>query len=356
MKEITIGKRKIGGSDPCFIIAEISCNHQQKFEQAVGLIKAAVDAGADAIKLQTYTPDTMTIDSDKKWFFVAGEGDNPVSWKRKNLYNLYKEAYTPWDWQPKLKKIAEELGVICLSTPFDPTAVDFLEKLEMPAYKIAAYESTFIPLLERVAKTKKPVIMSVGFATLEEIELSIKTLRENGAREIALLHCTTSYKEEADARSTNLRTMFDLKERFDVVVGFSDNMGGIDAPVLAAAMGAAIIEKHLVIEHDEKILDDRFSLDKEQFREMIKKIRENEKLIGKVKYGTRTEAEEHNKHLRRSIFVIKNMKKGERFTEENIGCIRPDYGLETRYWKDILGKKASKDIERGTPVDWSLLE
>ncbi|MBI5227908.1 pseudaminic acid synthase [Candidatus Micrarchaeota archaeon] len=355
-KEITIGTRKIGSDHPCFIIAEVSCNHQQKFDQAVEIIKAAVEAGADAVKLQTYTPDTMTIDSDKKWFFVAGEGDNPDSWKGKNLYNLYKEAYTPWDWQPKLKKIAEELGVMFLSTPFDLTAVDFLEKLDVPAYKISAYESTFLPLLERVSKTKKPIIMSVGFATVEEIELSVKTLRENGAREIVLLHCTTSYKEQADKESSNLRTMLDLKERFNVASGFSDNMGGIDAPILAAAMGACIIEKHIVLKHDEEILDDRFSLDKEEFAVMVQKIRRNEELMGKTKYGTRTDAEAHNKNLRRSIFAIKDIKCGEKITSENIGCIRPAYGLETKYWKQILGKKAATDIEMGTPLDWNLVK
>lgn len=355
MAEIKIGNKKIGGNNPCFIIAEISANHQQNFEKAVELIKCAVEAGADAIKLQTYTPDTMTIDSDKKWFLVAAGGENPDSWKGKNLYNLYKEAYTPWDWQPKLKKIIEDLGVIFLSTPFDVSAVDFLEKLKVPAYKISAYEATFVPLLERVAKTKKPIIMSVGFATQDEIEFSLKILRRNGANQIILLHCTTSYKEKADKTSTNLRTMLDLKSKFGVEIGFSDNMGGIETSILAAAMGAVIIEKHIVLEHDEAILDNRFSLDGEEFGELVRNIRKNEELMGAVKYGTRTDAEAHNKHLRRSIFVIKDIKKGEKFSKENIRCIRPDYGLETKFWKKVLGKKASKNVEKGTPLSKSLI-
>ncbi len=355
MKKFKIADREIGEGCPTFIIAEVSCNHQQKFEQAVAIIKAAAEAGADAIKLQTYTPDTMTIDSDKKWFFVAGKGENPDSWKGKTLYNLYKEAYTSWDWQPKLKKIAEDLGVLFLSTPFDISAVDFLEKMGVSAYKISSYEATFIPLLERVAKTKKPIIMSVGFASLEEIEFSLKILRKNGATDIVLLHCTTSYKEAADNESSNLSTMIDLKENFDVNIGFSDNMGGIDTPILAAAMGASIIEKHLLIKHNKEILDDRFSLDKDEFKEMVRKIRSNEVQIGNVKYGTRTEAEENNKHLRRSIFIIKDIKKGEKFTKENIGCIRPDYGLETKFFADVMKKTASRNIACGTPLEWTMV-
>ncbi len=355
MRKIKIGDRVIGDGEPCFVVAEVSANHQQKFEKAVDIVRAAADAGADAIKLQTYTPDTITIDSDKKWFWVGGK-DNPDAWKGKTFYDLYKDAYTPWEWHPKLKGIAEELGLIFFSTPFDATAVDFLEKLNVPCYKIASYEATDIPLLKKVAATKKPVIISVGFATLEEIELSISTLRENGAEDIIVLQCTTSYSSGPKLEATNMRTMMDIRERFDVLSGFSDNMGGIEVPALAAAAGAAVIEKHIIARHDKKVLDDKFSLDKNEFKKMMQKIRWQESVFGKVKYGPQTEAEEYNRQFRRSLFVVKDIKKGEKFTKDNIRSIRPAYGLETKFFDEVLGKTAAKDIERGTPLSWNMIQ
>ena len=324
------GKKTIGKGEPCFIVAEVSCNHKQNLEQAKEIVRAAARAGADAVKIQTYTPDTMTIDSNQKWFMLGGK-DQPDSWKGKNLYNLYKEAYTPWEWDEPLKKLAEDLGLVFFSTPFDPTAVDFLEKLNVPCYKIASYEATDIPLLKRVARTGKPVIMSVGFADLEEINFSVKTLRGNGTKDLALLHCTTSYFDEADESHTNLRTISDLEQRYGVVAGFSDNMGGIDAPVMAAAMGAAIIEKHLVLKHDPTILDDRFSLDEENMKKMVEKIRWQEKLMGQPKYGTQSSSEEYNKRFRRSVFSVSDIKKGEKFTTANIRVIRPAFGLQPKH-------------------------
>lgn len=350
-----IEDRAVGEGSPTFIIAEVSCNHQQNFDQAVAIIKAAKWAGADAVKLQTFTPDTITLPARTKWFFVDGK-DNPDTWKGQTFHDLYQKAYMPWDWQPKLQKVAHELGLIFFSTPFDLTAVDFLETLRVPCYKIAAYESTDIPLLKKVAATGKPVIMSVGFASFPEIEYSVKVLRDHGVRDLALLKCTTSYDSKERFGATNLRTMLDLRERFGCVVGFSDNMGGIEAPVLAATMGGSIIEKHLLLRHDAAIFDDRFSLDKEAFKAMVDRIRAAERLIGGVSYGPQTPQEEHNKRFRRSLFVACDMKKGERFTLENVRDVRPADGLETRYLDDVLGKTAAKDIEAGTPLAWDLIK
>lgn len=353
--EIKIGNATIGGQHPSFLVAEMSGNHDQNFEMAVKIVKAAAKAGADAVKLQTYTPDTITIDCDDERFLIGGD-ENPAIWKKKKLYNLYEEAYTPWEWHKDLKKLAESLGLVFFSTPFDHTAVDFLEGLGVPCYKIAAYEATDITLLKKVASTGKPVIMSVGFATLSEIELSVETLRENGNQELILLHCTTSYNAVIRAQHTHLRTMLDLEERFGVPSGFSDNMGGIEAPILAAAMGAAVIEKHLVLEHDENVVDDAFSLDPKDFGKMVEAIRHNEEIMGRVVYGTQTEAEEHNRRFRRSLFAVKDIKKGELFTEENMRSIRPADGLETKYYDDVLGKKATRDVPFGTPLSWDLIE
>lgn len=355
MKEITIGGVKIGKGHPAFIIAEVSCNHEQDYTKAIAIIQAAAEAGVDAVKIQTYTPDTMTIDCDNEHFIVKGK-ENPDSWKNRTFYDLYKDAYTPWEWDIKLKKATEDLGMVFFSTPFDPTAVDFLETLDVPCYKIASYEATYIPLLKRAAQTGKPIIMSVGFASLSEIEYSVKILRDNGAKDVLLLHCTTSYEDIAKVEGTNLSTMEGLRDRFDVVTGFSDNMGGIEAPILAASLGAAVIEKHVVIEHDEAILDDRFSLDKNELKEMVGQIRRNEKMVGKETYGCGTKEEEYFRTFRRSLFVVEDIKKGEVFTEENMRAIRPSDGLETRYYEEVLGSKAKLDMERGTPLSWNHIE
>ncbi len=355
MQKIQIGNKWIGDGEPCFIVAEVSCNHQQKFEQAVEIIKAAAYAGADAVKLQTYTPDTMTIDSDKP-FFVVGGKENPETWQKKTFYDLYKEGYTPWEWHEKLKKIASELKLILFSTPFDETAVDFLEELGVPCYKIASYEATDIPLLKKIASKGKPVIISTGFATLDEIDYSIRTLQENGAKDIVVLQCPSSYSEKENEMHTNLQTMLDMRERYGVLSGFSDNMGGIEVPALAAAVGASVIEKHIVARHDPSIFDDRFSLDKEEFKKMVDKIRRQERIVGKVVYGPQTEAEKYNRNFRRSVFVVADIKQGEIFNERNVRCIRPEYGLAPRYYEEILGKRARADIERGTPLSFDLIE
>ncbi|MBI2474287.1 MAG: pseudaminic acid synthase [Candidatus Taylorbacteria bacterium] len=353
-KTLKIGKRQVGEGQPAFIVAEMSGNHEQNFDKAVSLIKAAKDSGADAIKIQTYTPDTMTIDSDLKWFRVGGE-KNPQSWKGQTVYELYKKAFTPWEWVPKLRKIADDIGLIFFSTPFDATAVDYLEGLNMPCYKIAAYESIDVALLKRVAKTKKPVIVSAGFSSLDEVELMVKTLKKAGAKDLVVLQCTTSYASEARVAATNLLTMSDIKDRFGVLSGLSDNMGGIKAPILAASLGASVIEKHLVLRHD-KALDDRFSLDPDEFRSMTSAIRENEQMLGIVSYGPQTEEEKYNRNFRRSLFAVADIKKGEKFTALNIRSIRPGYGLPPYELDKIVGRKAKRDIKRGTPLKWDLID
>lgn len=355
MKQIRIKNRVIGEGNPCFVVAELSGNHHQKFDEAVKLIKAAANAGADAIKLQTYTPDTMTIESNKKWFIVGGK-DNPDSWKSKTLYDLYKTAYTPWEWQPKLKKIAEELGLILFSTPFDETAVDFLEKMDVPCYKVASYEATDIPLLEKVAKTGKPVIISVGYANLSEIKEAIATLRKNGTRELAVLHCTTGYSDNPKSEDMNLRTILDIRERFHVVSGFSDNNAGIEIPVMAVAAGAAIVEKHFILKRSSGGPDASFSIEPDELKKMVEAIGGVEKSLGKVHYGPVNQLEKYNRRWRRSIFASSDIKKGEEFTKKNIRVIRPHNGLRPKYLKEVLGKKATKNITKGTPLSWGLVK
>lgn len=352
---IEIAGRKIGPDHPCFIVAEISANHHGNLDEAVELIKAATEAGADAVKLQTYTPDTMTLDSDKKWFLVGGE-NNPDIWKGITLYDLYKTAYTPWEWQPKLKKTADNLGLILFSTSFDITAVDFLEKMKVPCYKISSYESRDIPLLKKVAKTKKPVIISTGYDTFEEIKFSVKTLRDNGAGDVAVLHCVTSYAQEPKAQEMNLATIENIRRKLKVVAGFSDNNAGIEIPIIAAIHGASIIEKHFILRRKDGGPDAGFSIEPQELREMVTRIRFAEKTLGKVHYGPSNKTERYNRRYQRSIFVSEDIKKGERLTKKNIRIIRPGEGLAPKYWDDVLGKIAIKDIEAGTPLSWDLIK
>ena len=354
MAKITIAEREIGTGHPCFIVAELSENHHQNYEEAVELIHAAQKAGADAVKLQTYTPDTITIDSDKKWFFLGGK-DTIASWKETNLYGLYKTAYTPWEWQPKLKKLADELGIILFSSVFDATSVDFLEEMDVPCYKIASYEVVHLPLIKKVAQTKKPVIMSTGFASLEEIEDAVNVLRENGTTELALLHCVTGYSAMPDPDTMHLATIQDLAKRFNVVTGFSDNNAGIEFPIQAAGMGASIIEKHLILNRMSRGHDARFSIEPDELKQMVDAIQRIERARGSVHYGPASDTEENFKNIRPSIFVVQNIPKGHQFTKENIRVIRPGYGLKPKHLEEILGKNASEDIERGTPLAWDLV-
>lgn len=354
-KEIRIGTRVIGDGQPCFVIAEMSANHQQNYDTALAIVHAAARAGADAIKVQTYMPDLLTITSDREWFRVDGK-DTPDGWKGKTLHELYEKAYMPWEWHAPLKKEAEANGLLFFSAPVEASGVEYLEKLDMPCYKIASYEATDHEFLTRVAQTGKPILISAGFMTAEELEESLTVLRDANAQDIIVFFCLTSYQEGEHASETNLRTMLDIRDQYGVVVGFSDNMGGIRTPILAAAMGASAIEKHLVPKHGEGALDDRFSLDEQEFARMVKEIRTNEILAGIVHYGPQTEVEKQNVRFRRSLFVVRDVAAGEVVTRENVRSIRPGDGLPPGKLPDILGKKFLKTVERGTPLTSDLLE
>jgi len=343
-----IGNKKIGPDQPIFIVAEISGNHNQNYKRALKIIDAAIDAGVDAIKLQTYTPDTLTIKSDKKWFKI-----NKGPWAGHTLYDLYKKAYTPWDWQPKLKRHAEKKGAILFSTPFDKTAVDFLEKMNVALYKVASFEVVDIPLLKRIGQTKKPVIMSRGMASVPELKLAIKTLRNNGAPKIAVLHCVSSYP--AQPEQMNLATIADIAKKFKVTPGLSDHTLSITVPIAAVALGARIIEKHITLSRADGGPDAEFSLEPDELKQMVKSVREAQLAIGKPYYGL-DKKESENIIFRRSLFAVKNIKKGEKFTEENIRSIRPGYGLTPKYYDKVIGKTAVKNIERGTPLNWNLIK
>ncbi len=345
---IEINGRRIGFGHPVYIVAEMSANHNQDFEQAVKIIEAAKEAGADAIKLQTYTPDTLTINCNNEYFQI-GKG---TLWEGRNLYDLYGEAFTPWEWQPKLKKIANDLELDLFSTPFDDTAVEFLEGMGVPAYKIASFELVDLALIRRVAQTGKPIIMSTGMATLDEIEEAVQAARDAGAKQVALLKCTSAYP--ASPEEMNLQTIPNLEERFQFPVGLSDHTLGIAAPIAAVALGACIVEKHLALSRSVPGPDTAFSLEPPEFKAMVEVVRVTEKAIGHVRYEL-TEREASSRVFRRSLFVVKDMRTGEAFTEENVRSIRPGHGLPPKYLKNILGRRASREIKRGTPLDWDIV-
>lgn len=344
---IEINGRKIGSEATVYIIAEMSANHSQNFEQAVKILETAKQVGADAIKLQTYTPDTLTIDCDNEYFRIKG-----TIWEGKNLYDLYGEAYTPWDWQPKLKEIAEGLGLDLFSTPFDHTAVDFLEQMDVPAHKIASFEIVDLPLLRKIAKTGKPIIMSTGMATLAEIDEAVQTIREAGGTQLALLKCTSAYP--ALSEEMNLRTIPHLAQSFNVPVGLSDHTLGVAVSVAAVALGACIIEKHLTLSRADGGPDSPFSLEPHEFRAMIEAAHVAEKALGTVHYGI-SEAETKSRVFRRSLFVVEDMKTGEVFTKKNVRSIRPGHGLHPRYLDEVLGRSVDRDIQRGAPLTWNMI-
>jgi pseudaminic acid synthase len=340
--------RTVGVEFGTYLIAEMSANHGQSFEQAAEIVRAAKDAGADAIKLQTYTPDTITIDCQGETFQTA----KGSLWEGRTLYDLYGEAYTPWDWQPKLKKLADGLGLACFSTPFDFTAVDFLEEMDVPAYKIASPELVDLPLIRKVAATKKPVIMSTGMATCEEIEEAIQAFRQVGGTELALLKCTSAYPSPPE--SMNLRTIPDMAKRFRVPVGLSDHTLGIAVPVAAVSLGACIVEKHLTLSRSTPGPDSAFSLEPPEFKQMVDAIRVAEKALGHVKYGL-TEAEQLSRRSRRSLFVVQDVKAGDRLTPDNVRSIRPGYGLPPKHYEEVIGRLAARDMQRGTPLQWDAI-
>lgn len=345
--EITIQNRTIGHGHPTYIIAEISANHHQSLDMAMQMVRAAHEAGADAVKLQTYTPDTLTIDSNKPCFQIKG-----TLWDGKNLYTLYQEAYTPWEWHAPLKQLAEDLKIALFSTPFDPTAVEFLEQLDMPAYKVASFEIIDLPLLQRIAATKKPIIMSTGMADLAEIDEAVRTVRTAGNNALALLKCTSAYPSPPE--EMNLRTIPHLAEAFQTPVGLSDHTLGIAVPVAAVALGACIVEKHFTLSRDIPGPDSAFSLEPHEFKAMVEAIRTAEKALGQVHYGV-SDQEAKSRIFRRSLFVVKDIRAGEVFTTEHIRSIRPGHGLPPKFIHEIIGKRAAKDIERGTPLSWDLI-
>lgn len=344
---IKINNRVIGPGQPVYIIAEMSANHNQSFDQATKIIEAAKETGADAIKLQTYTPDTLTIDCDNEYFRIKG-----TLWEGKTLYELYREAYTPWEWQPKLKKIANNLGLDCFSSPFDDSAVDFLEEMGVPAYKIASFELVNLPLLGRIAQTGKPIIMSTGMASLAEIDEAVRTLRAKGCRELALLKCTSAYP--ALPEEMNLRTISHLAQTFDIPAGLSDHTPGITVPVAAVALGACIIEKHFTLSRAMQGPDSKFSLEPGEFKAMVKAVRVAEKAVGRIDYSI-SKHQNESWVFRRSLFAVKDIKRGELFTSDNVRSIRPGCGLHTRYLSEIIGRSAAREIKRGTPLSWDYI-
>ncbi len=337
----------IGHDQPSYLIAEISANHNQSYEQAAKLIRAAKEAGADAVKLQTYTADTITIDCDSEPFQIHG-----TLWNGRTLYDLYQEAHTPWDWQPRLQKLANSLNITFFSTPFDETSVQFLEDLGVPGYKVASFEIVDIPLLECIGKTKKPVILSTGMASLGEIDEAVSALRKSGCSELALLRCTSAYP--APLEEINLRSIPHLREAFGLPVGLSDHTLGITAPIVAVTLGACIIEKHFTLSRETGGPDAAFSLEPDEFRAMAIAIREAEKSLGKVSYQP-TNQETESRLFRRSLFVVEDIQAGQFLTKNNIRSIRPGHGMAPKRLPEVLGRKAACNIKKGTPLDWKLV-
>ncbi len=343
-QEFFIEERLIKTGRPVYIIAELSANHCQDFERAASMIHAAKVAGADAIKLQTLSPDTITCDCDNELFRVGGG----TLWDGRTLYDLYAEAQTPWEWQPKLKKIANELGMDLFSSSFSPEAVDFLESIDVPIHKIASYELVDIPLIQYMARTGKPIILSTGMASVEEIEEAVEAATKHGSP-VALLLCTSGYPTPPE--EMNLNSLHSMREYFELPVGLSDHTTGIEVPIAAVALGACIVEKHFTLSR-EKGLDKEFSLEPDEFATMVNAIRITEKAIAGSAAKT---SEKPQKLLRRSLFVIQDMAKGEVFTVSNVRSIRPAYGLPPKHLQQILGQKATVDIKKGTPMNWSLV-
>lgn len=348
-KGFNIGNFKIDNNSPVFIIAELSANHNGSLENALETIKAAKRVGADAIKLQTYTADTITIDA-KTDDFRLKQG---TIWDGKYLHDLYQEAYTPWEWHEKLFKAAEEEGLICFSSPFDNTAVDLLESLNAPAYKIASFEITDIPLIEYVASKGKPVIISTGIAELEDIELAVNACKAQGNNDIALLKCTSSYP--APIEEANMLMVKDLAERFNVISGLSDHTMGISVPVVATSLGAKIIEKHFILDRSIGGPDASFSLNEKEFAAMVKSVREAEKAIGEVNYHL-TEKQSKGREFSRSLYITEDVKSGDTITEKNVRSIRPGFGMHPKHYKEVLGKKFADDYTKGTALKWELIK
>ena len=349
-KPVLIAHKKIGNTAPPLIIAEMSGNHNQSLERALEIVEAAAKTGAHALKLQTYTADTMTLDIKEGEFFI----DDPNSlWYGHSLYELYQQAHTPWEWHEPILKRCQELGIIGFSTPFDATAVDFLESLDVPCYKIASFENTDLPLIRKVASTGKPMIISTGMATVAELDETVRTAREAGCHDIILLKCTSTYP--ATPENSNLLTIPHLRELFNVEVGLSDHTMGIGVAVGSVALGATVIEKHFTLRRADGGVDSTFSMEPEEMRQLVAESERAWQALGQVHYGV-TEAEKTSLTYRRSLYVAKNMKSGDVFTAENLKTVRPGLGLPPKYYNILLGQAVKQDIKRGTPVRWDFLK
>lgn len=348
-KRLTIGNKIIEANASVYVIAELSGNHNMDFDRAVEILQAAKEAGADAIKIQTYTADTITLDCDDPCFQIT----QGTIWDGTTLHKLYENAYTPWEWQPKLQKIANDLGMDFFSSSFDFTSVDFLENMNVPAYKIASFEITDIPLIRKVAKLRKPVIISTGIATLADVELAVKTCKEAGNEDVILLKCCSAYPTPYE--DINLRTMINLADTFDCIVGLSDHTMGDTVAVASVAMGAKVVEKHLTLRRADGGVDSAFSMEPEEFKHMVEHIRIVEKAMGKVTYELTDKQKGERQHAR-SLFIAQDMKAGESLNESNMRSVRPADGLHTMYYYELLGKRVKRDVKLGTPLSWDLID
>lgn len=349
MNEIIVEGRKIGPNHRPFIIAEMSGNHNQSLERALAIVEAAAKAGAHALKIQTYTADTMTLNLENPEFKIE---DSDSLWKGNTLYQLYQQAYTPWEWHKPIFDRARELGMIPFSTPFDETAVDFLEELDVPMYKIASFENTDIPLIKKVASTGKPMIISTGMATVAELDETVRAAREAGCKDLVLLKCTSTYP--ASPENTNILTIPHMRELFNCQVGLSDHTMGVGVAVASVALGATVIEKHFTLSRADGGVDSAFSMEPDEMKALVVETERAWQALGEVKYGP-TEKEKASLKFRRSIYVAKDIKAGEKFTKENIRVIRPGYGLEPKYFERIIGLTANQDLKAGTPLSFDLL-
>ena len=348
-KKIKIENHIISENSPAYVIAELSGNHNMDFNRAVKIMEAAKESGADAVKIQTYTADTITLNCDSPYFQIT----QGTLWDGRTLHKLYEEAYTPWEWQPKLQKIAKELELDFFSSPFDFTSVDFLEEMDVPAYKIASFEITDIPLIKKIAALGKPIIISTGIAKLHDIELALETCRQAGNEDVILLKCCSAYPTPYE--DINLRTMVSMGETFDCLTGLSDHTMGSTVAGASVALGGRVVEKHLTLSRADGGVDSAFSMEPHEFKKMVDDIRIIEKALGKVTYDLTAKQLAEREHSR-SLFVAKDMKAGEIFTPENLKSVRPGFGLHTKYYEEILGKKVKKDVSMGTPMSWNLLD
>ena len=348
---IKIGRHLIGHGHAPFIIAELSCNHGQSFDKAIETVKKAAEVGAHALKIQTYTPDTMTLNIKEREFMIT----NPETpWEGRSLYDLYQEAYTPWEWHKPIMDLCKKLGIICFSSPFDATAVDFLEDLDVPCYKIASFENTDLPLIRKAAATGKPLIISTGMASIAEIDESVRAARSAGCKDLVLLKCTSSYP--ALPTQSNIMTIPHMRDLFDCEIGLSDHTLGCGVAVASVALGARVVEKHFIMARSDGGPDSLFSLEPPEMRALVEETERAWQSLGEVKYGPSDAKEEKSKQFRRSLYIVKNLKKGEVLTTENLRAIRPGLGLPTKFYEILQGKAVNQDVPMGTPASWALFD